>query len=180
MPNKVWNILTTQIYENIVTWQLKAGRVAHEEVPIARNGMVNWILQQQVNTWWLKARIVEWVREITVRQWHNKNISLATNTDATIEDAVFWVSERQLGASNHSSLDKEWPVLVRTLLSSKRKPHFKTRKSWERKKNGHGSQAGPKPRMTVLARASRNLLDWTVYQFGDGAMSSVNSCKTYI
>jgi hypothetical protein len=53
------------------------------------------------------------------------------------------------------------PVIVRHLLSLKRISHFKTSKSQERINIFHGSQRGRKPRMTVLARATKNLLDWT-------------------
>jgi aspartokinase len=53
------------------------------------------------------------------------------------------------------------PILDRPLLSLKRRPHFKTRKSRERINIIHGFQGGQKSRTTVLARATRNLLDWT-------------------
>jgi hypothetical protein len=55
-----------------------------------------------------------------------------------------------------------WRLLRKTnpLLSSKRRPHFNTYK-WSSNEHilGHGSQRGPKPRTTMLARASRNILD---------------------
>jgi hypothetical protein len=41
-------------------------------------------------------------------------------------------------------------------------PHFRTHKwSWNKNKLGLRSQQSSKPRMTVLARTSSNLLDWT-------------------
>jgi hypothetical protein len=36
-----------------------------------------------------------------------------------------------------------------SLLSSKKKPYFKTQMSWKEEKYGYGSQGGQKPRMTV-------------------------------
>jgi hypothetical protein len=36
----------------------------------------------------LKAGIVEQVEAVAARQWHSKNISAATDTDTTEEDAV--------------------------------------------------------------------------------------------
>jgi hypothetical protein len=70
-----------------------------------------------------------------------------------------WVSAgtlvRNYGATNLAPTQKDKP-----LLSSKRRPHFKTRKrSWNEQKFGHGSRGGPKPRTTVLARTSSNILD---------------------
>jgi hypothetical protein len=48
------------------------------------------------------------------------------------------------------------------LLLLKRRPHFQTHKwSWNKQEFGHGSQLDLKPRVTVLATASSNLLDWT-------------------
>jgi hypothetical protein len=69
----------------------------------------------------------------------------------------WWVSAGWVGVSESDSqqscspVEGEWPVVIRPLLSSKRKE----------RKYGHGSQWGPKPRMPVLARISSNLLDWT-------------------
>jgi hypothetical protein len=37
---------------------------------------------------------------------------------------------------------------------------------WKEEKYGLGSRRGSKPRMTVLARTSNNLLDWTVIRDG--------------
>jgi hypothetical protein len=50
-------------------------------------------------------------------------------------------------------------VVVRPLLSSKRRTHFETSKwSWKEQKYGRGSRRGPKPRMIVLAKAISKLL----------------------
>jgi hypothetical protein len=67
-----------------------------------------------------------------------------------------WASDNQ---QSHSPVEGEWQVVVRPLLSSNRRPHFGTHKVWKEQKYGHGSQWGPKPRLTVLARASSSLLD---------------------
>jgi hypothetical protein len=56
-------------------------------------------------------------------------------------------------------------VVVRPLLSLKRRPGFKARKwSWKEHIYGHGSRRDPKPRMTVLSKASSKLLLCTFYQ----------------
>jgi hypothetical protein len=68
-----------------------------------------------------------------------------------------WVSE-WVSQQCHFPLEAEWPVVVRPLLSSKRRPHFKTHRSLE----GTKFWRDPIPRITVLTRASSNLLDWTV------------------
>jgi hypothetical protein len=39
---------------------------------------------------------------------------------------------------------------------------------WEEQEYGHGSRRSPKPRRTVLARVSSNLLDWTGFKGGTG------------
>jgi hypothetical protein len=44
-----------------------------------------------------------------------------------------WVRECESRRS-HSPIQGEWPVLFRPLVSSKRRHHFKTRRSWERTK----------------------------------------------
>jgi hypothetical protein len=44
-----------------------------------------------------------------------------------------WVSEGE-SQQSHSPVEGEWPVVVRPLLSSKRRPQLKTRKSLERTK----------------------------------------------
>jgi hypothetical protein len=74
-----------------------------------------------------------------------------------------WVSEWVTVIANRVTPQSrgERPAADTPLHSSKRRPHFKTRKSLERKNHGHGSRRDPKPTMTVLARASSNLLDWT-------------------
>jgi hypothetical protein len=46
-------------------------------------------------------------------------------------------SERQ---HSHSPVEGQWPVVVRPLLSSKRRPHFKIRKVWKEQKCGHGAR----------------------------------------
>jgi hypothetical protein len=51
-------------------------------------------------------------------------------------------------ANSESQKDK-------SLLSPKKKPHFKTRKSyWDEQKYGHGSRRGAKSRMSVLVKTS--------------------------
>jgi hypothetical protein len=62
---------------------------------------------------------------------------------------------------SHSLVEGESPIVVRSLLSSKRMPHFKIRISLERIKYGHGIRQDPKPRTVVPARSSSSLLDWT-------------------
>jgi hypothetical protein len=42
-----------------------------------------------------------------------------------------WVNESERQQSL-SPIEEEWPAIVRPLLSSKKRPHFKTRKSLER------------------------------------------------
>jgi hypothetical protein len=62
-------------------------------------------------------------------------------------------------ASSHSPLEGEWPVVVKPILSSKKRPRFKTRKHLERtKKCGRGSRQGLNPRKNLMARTSSNLL----------------------
>jgi hypothetical protein len=54
------------------------------------------------------------------------------------------------GATNVTPTQKDQP-----LISLKRRPHFQTHTwSWNDHKFTHGSRRGPKPRTTVLARAS--------------------------
>jgi hypothetical protein len=57
-------------------------------------------------------------------------------------------------ASSHSPVDWDWPIVVRPLLLSKRRPHFKTRKSLKRTQIW---SRVPKQTLNVLARASSNL-----------------------
>jgi hypothetical protein len=62
------------------------------------------------------------------------------------------------GATKMAPTQKDQP-----LLSLDRRPHFETHKrSWNEHKLDHGFRRVSKPRMTVLARTSSNLLDWTV------------------
>jgi hypothetical protein len=63
------------------------------------------------------------------------------------------------GATNLAPSQKD-----QSPLSSKRRSHLKTCKwSWNEQKFGHGSQGGSKPRTTLLAKASRNILDLDLY-----------------
>jgi hypothetical protein len=41
----------------------------------------------------MKARIMERVKAVTARQWYGKHDSVATDTDAAMEDAVFSVKQ---------------------------------------------------------------------------------------
>jgi hypothetical protein len=43
--------------------------------------------------------------------------------------------------------------------------------SWNEQKFGHGSRPGPKPKTTVMARTSRNLLNWIGVPFMNEAVS---------
>lgn len=53
-------------------------------------------------------------------------------------------------------------AVIGPILSSKKKPHLKRRKILEcKKRNCHESQRDPKPRVSVLARASSTLLHCT-------------------
>jgi hypothetical protein len=61
---------------------------------------------------------------------------------------------RNYGAINMAPTQKDQP-----LLSSKRKPHFKTHKlHWNEQKFDHGSRRGPKTRTTVLAKAGLRIV----------------------
>jgi hypothetical protein len=52
----------------------------------------------------------------------------------------------------------------KTFLLTKTRPHLQTQKlSWNKYKLDHESRRGPKPTMTVQARAISNLLDWTAH-----------------
>jgi hypothetical protein len=65
---------------------------------------------------------------------------------------------RNYGATNVAPTQKDKP-----LLSLERRPHLQTHKrSWNERKLVHGSRRSPKPRTTVLARASSNLLLYSV------------------
>jgi hypothetical protein len=50
-----------------------------------------------------------------------------------------------------SSVKGVWPVVVKHLLSSKRGPHFKTRKCCKEEKYGQGSRGDPEPKLAKLA-----------------------------
>jgi hypothetical protein len=59
------------------------------------------------------------------------------------------------GATNMEPTQKGQP-----LLSSKTGPHLHTyKRPWKEWNSGHGSRRGPKPRTTLLARSSSNLLE---------------------
>jgi hypothetical protein len=47
---------------------------------------------------------------------------------------------------------------TQAVSDSRSEKHIKV---WKEQKYGHRSRRGPKPRTTVLAKASGNLLDWT-------------------
>jgi hypothetical protein len=67
---------------------------------------------------------------------------------------IYWTGPAWIG---DSAVQGERPVVVRTLFSSKRRAHFIHVKVGKEQKYGPGSRRGPKPEMTVLARASSNL-----------------------
>jgi hypothetical protein len=61
-------------------------------------------------TWRLKARVVEQIDAAIARQRRNKYVSVATDTDATVEDVVFSMqsvlrlyNKVQLDNSSHDS-----------------------------------------------------------------------------
>jgi hypothetical protein len=60
---------------------------------------------------------------------------------------------------SHSPVEGEWPVVVTPLLSSKKRPHFKTNKSLETTKIWSWVPPGPEIK-NVLTRTRSNLLDW--------------------
>jgi hypothetical protein len=69
------------------------------------------------------------------------------------QESLCWRGQQQFSS--------QWPVVVTPLPSSKRRLYFKTRKSLEKTKIWSWVWRGPKPKTTLLARASSNLLDWT-------------------
>jgi hypothetical protein len=59
------------------------------------------------------------------------------------------------GATNMAPSQKDEPI-----LSSKRGPHFRTNiRPWNEQKFGYSYRRSPKPRITMLARASSIILD---------------------
>jgi hypothetical protein len=63
-------------------------------------------------------------------------------------------------ASSHSSLER-WLPLFRPLLTSKRRPHFKTRNVMERIKIWSWVPREPEATNDCAGETSRNLMDWT-------------------
>jgi hypothetical protein len=62
---------------------------------------------------------------------------------------------RNYNATNMGPIQRDKPLFL-----SKRRPHFPTyKRSWNEHKLGHGSRRASKPRTTVQARSSSNLLD---------------------
>jgi hypothetical protein len=74
--------------------------------------------------------------------------------------------ERKLGKPSSKLLpSSEWLQRDQSLLSSKRGPHFKMHKCLgKNKKYCHGSRRGPKPILTVLAKASIKLPLWSFFK----------------
>jgi hypothetical protein len=76
------------------------------------------------------------------------------------------------GATNVAPTQKDRP-----LLSWMRRPHVEThQRSWNEHKFFHGLRRGPKPRTTVLARVSRNLLDRAERKVGDSSFPCLSIC----
>lgn len=63
-----------------------------------------WCLipEDSIVIWWLKVRTVE-QEVVNNRQWNSKHISVATNTDATTEDDVFYVATARQQHSEYVS-----------------------------------------------------------------------------
>jgi hypothetical protein len=74
---------------------------------------------------------------------------------------TYWNDLVSQSVAGHYPVEREWPVVNRTLLSSKRRSHFETRRSLQRTKILSWVPTKPVPKTTVLARTSSNLLDWT-------------------
>jgi hypothetical protein len=67
--------------------------------------------------------------------------------------------QQQFTQPTGQSGQQQSTVVVRLLLSSKRRPHFQTHKlSWNKQKFGHESQSNLKPKITVIAVADSKLL----------------------
>jgi hypothetical protein len=110
---------------------------------------VKWVVLVSVHivTGQLKARIVEWIDAAIARQQYGKHVSVATDTDAAIEDALSSV-QPVLRLYNEEQLDKpvSWSIFAQL-------PELWGRKMWS------WVPWGLEPRTIVLARASSNSPD---------------------
>jgi hypothetical protein len=111
-------------------------RKGHTIISILRDGLLHY----DSVTWPLKARIVRPQKTSLARQRLGKHIPAAMDMHATIEDLLEVVSSIRPVPKFY----KEWPVAVKPFLSSKRRPHFKTRKSLGKSKIWPWVQTGPK------------------------------------